>query len=93
MIRMSVVNTCRHVQRRRSIVRRFIPQRHDDAVLGVDDAADAVRVLPTLMRQVVVLRYYLQLSDTEIAQTLNMPPGTVKSTLHRARARLREELA
>jgi DNA-directed RNA polymerase specialized sigma24 family protein len=39
-----------------------------------------------------VLRYELQLSDQEIADTLGMPVGTVKSTLHRALARLRTEV-
>ncbi len=92
-MRMAVVNTCRRVQRRRLLVRRTPDQHHDDAVLGADHIADVVRGLPMSLRQVVVLRYYLQLSDTEIAETLKMAPGTVKSTLHRARARLREELS
>lgn len=42
---------------------------------------------------VVVLRYYLQLSDPEIAHTLGMAVGTIKSTLHRARAQMKEELS
>ena len=54
---------------------------------------DAVRRLPTKQRNVVVLRYELQLSDQEIADTLGVPLGTVKSTLHRALARLRTEVS
>ena len=91
-MRTAVVNNCRRVQRRRSLLRRLIPPRRDDVALGADHVADVVRALPSALRQVVVLRYYLQLSDAEIAETLRMPSGTVKSTLHRARARLREEL-
>ncbi|MCU1396646.1 MAG: sigE 15 [Ilumatobacteraceae bacterium] len=91
-MRVAVVNNCRRVQRRRSLLRRLVPQPQDDAALGADYVADVVRGLPLALRQVVVLRYYMQLSDAEIAQTLGIPPGTVKSTLHRARARLREEL-
>lgn len=91
-MRMAVVHTCRSVQRRRRLMRRAPAPRVDDAVLGADHVADAVRRLPLKLRQVVVLRYYLQLSDPEIAQTLGMAVGTVKSTLHRARAHLREEL-
>ena len=64
----------------------------DDAVLGADHVSDVVRALPMSMRRVVVLHYYLQLSQPEIANTLGIPEGTVKSTLNRARARLKEEL-
>jgi len=53
---------------------------------------DAVRRLPARQRAAVVLRYELQLTDPEIAETLKMPVGTVKSTLHRAITRLREEI-
>ena len=38
------------------------------------------------------LRYDLQLTEAEIAETLQIPLGTVKSTLHRAIARLRQEV-
>jgi len=91
-MRIAVLNTCRRVQRRRMLVRRTPDHRPDDAVLGADHVADVVRALPMPMRQVVVLHYYLQLSYPEIASTLGIPEGTVKSTLNRARARLKEEL-
>jgi RNA polymerase sigma factor (sigma-70 family) len=92
-MRMAVVNTCRRVQRRRMLVRRTASARVEHEVLAVDGVGDVVRALPMALRQVVVLRYYLQLSDQEISDTLDMPIGTVKSTLHRARARLRKELS
>jgi RNA polymerase sigma factor (sigma-70 family) len=92
-MRMAVVRTCRSVQRRCSLVRRTPPERVEYAALGVDHVADVVRRLPVKFRQVVVLRYYLQLSDPEIAATLGMALGTVKSTLHRARAQMKEELS
>ena len=59
--------------------------------LGFNHVVDAVRRLPAKQRNVVVLRYELQLSDPEIAETLGIPVGTVKSTLHRALARLRTD--
>lgn len=92
-LRMAVVHTCRSVQRRRRLIRRTPPARVDDAVLGADHVADVVRRLPLRHRRVVVLRYYLQLSEPEIARTLGMALGTVKSTLNRARAQMREELS
>lgn len=92
----AVVNTCRAVQRRRALMRRTPDPRPTNA-RGADEVADhvadVVRRLPLTLRQVVVLRYYLQLSEPEIARTLGIALGTVKSSLHRARARLKEELS
>lgn len=44
-------------------------------------------------RQALVLKYYRDLSDAEIARVLRCPVGTVKSRLHRARELLRRDLA
>jgi len=57
---------------------------HDlrDVVLG------AMADLPEHLRVVVVLRYYAGLSESEIAAVIHRRPGTVKSRLHAARARL-----
>ncbi len=49
--------------------------------------------LPERQRAVVVLRHYQELSLEEIAHTLDMSLGTVKSSLHRALQRLRLSLA
>jgi RNA polymerase sigma factor (sigma-70 family) len=46
--------------------------------------------LPVRQRQVIVLRYYLGMSENEIAQSLRCSPGTVKSRAARGLARLRE---
>jgi len=53
---------------------------------------EALAVLAPKQRRVVVLRYWEQMTTDETAAALGMAPGTVKSTLHRALARLREEL-
>jgi predicted RNA polymerase sigma factor len=52
----------------------------------------ALATLAPKQRQVVVLRHWRQMSTEETARALGMSTGTVKSTLHRALARLREEL-
>jgi RNA polymerase sigma-70 factor (ECF subfamily) len=52
----------------------------------------ALRTLPQRQRAVFVLRHYEELSLDEIARTLGMSLGTVKSSLHRAMARMRERL-
>jgi RNA polymerase sigma-70 factor (sigma-E family) len=53
---------------------------------------EALRQLPRQQRAVVVLRYYSDLSESSIAETLGCTVGTVKSTGHRATRRLRELL-
>ena len=50
---------------------------------------DAVRRLSAPDQEVIYLRYYLGLSEAEMAATLGVAAGTVKSRLHRALARLR----
>lgn len=52
----------------------------------------AVRTLPEKMREVVYLFYYAELPIAEIAETLHIPQGTVKSRLNTAKKRLREML-
>ena len=55
--------------------------------------ARALRALPERQRAVVVLRHYQELSLEEIAATLGISLGTVKSSLHRALHHMRETLA
>ncbi len=50
----------------------------------------AVEELPEEQRDVVALRYFLGLSEAEVAETLAIPQGTVKSRTARALDRLRE---
>lgn len=91
-LRVCVLNGGRRVLRRRRVMRRqpVLTEEHGD--LGFNHVVDAVRRLPARQRSVVMLRYELHLSEAEIADTLGMPVGTVKSTLHRALARLRTEI-
>ena len=49
----------------------------------------ALGELPPAQRAAIVLRYYLNLSEAEMADELACPPGTVKWRLHAARKRLR----
>jgi len=58
-----------------------------------DIVGEAVRSLPPLQREVLILAEYEQLSLEEIARALESEIGTVKSRLHRARENLRRMLA
>jgi len=53
---------------------------------------EAIAQLPARQRAVVVLRYYEDLTDQQIASVLGWPLGSVKSSLYRATAILREHL-
>lgn len=91
-LRMTVLNGCRRVLRRRMVLRRQPVPPSEDGTIVFNHVVDAIRRLPHRQRSAIVLRYDLQLTDAEIAETLDVPIGTVKSTLHRAIAALRKEL-
>ena len=91
-LRTTVLNGCRRVLRRRVLLRGQPIPPSADGQLGASHVIDAIRRLPHKQRSMVVLRYDLQLTDTEIADTLGVPIGTVKSTLFRALSTLRKEL-
>lgn len=56
------------------------------------DLIEAVAGLSLKLRSVVVARYYLDLSTSEVAEALEIPEGTVKSRLSRALQRLARDL-
>jgi RNA polymerase sigma-70 factor (ECF subfamily) len=56
------------------------------------EIADAVLGLPEIARQVVILRFFEDLTPAEIAEHLGMPAATVRTRLHRALERLRVRL-
>ena len=105
-VRAAVLNGCRSVQRRRAIARRIAiihraSQPHDtlasaesEVIVSEDrrQVLTALARLPRRRREVLVLRYYLGLSEAEIAAVLGISPGTVKSTAARALAALARDL-
>ena len=90
-LRSCVVNRCRDLQRRRRLERGRTPDRTATYTeLGARELLDALAKLPLKQRAAVVLRYYEGLSEADIARALDMPVGTVKSTVSRALTELRE---
>ena len=63
-----------------------------DAELQQRELADALAELRPEEREVLLLHTWADLSDSEIADALGLPIGTVKSRLSRARDRLRNQL-
>ncbi len=102
-LRRCVVNRSRSVLRHRVVVdRHAAAQRLPDAAPAADERSlarsrrvtvlDALRQLPPRQREVLALRYYLDLSEADIAETLGISRGAVKSHASRGAARLRDLL-
>lgn len=93
-LQRSVINLSINAVRRR---RRFelLPRRRDpvDEPPVVDEVWAVIARLTPRQRAVIVLRFYEDLSHEQISQLLDLPLGTVKSTLHRALAALKEQLS
>ena len=92
------MNLARMTLRRRAAYERAlvrvaaVPAEEEDRdTLAV--VREAVELLPPRERDAVVLHYVDGLACEEIAEVLDSSPGAVRVRLHRARARLREELA
>jgi len=74
-------------------VRRQAEARHEPDFSGDDLVLwQALQRLPDRQRAAIVLRYYLDLPEAEVARQLGVPVGTVKSWTHRGLARLRDRL-
>jgi len=70
-----------------------VDHQHHEQVGELHEALEqALRALPERMRAAIVLRYYEDMTEPEIAKTLGISVGTVKSTVSRAMAKLRSAL-
>ena len=96
--RRVLVNLVRS-EHRKVLVRRKHDRATDHPTTSHSDRVDewlriskALQVLSPARRAAVVLRFYEDMSDADIARTLDRPIGTIKSDIHRGLARLRREL-
>ncbi|HEU0129733.1 MAG TPA: SigE family RNA polymerase sigma factor [Mycobacteriales bacterium] len=100
-LRTTVVNLSRSRMRRRQVAERHAPRLRPETVV-VDDFAvtgaerdavmGALRALPPKQREALVLRFYGDLSEAEIATAMGCSQGAVKSHLHRGKAALARHL-
>jgi RNA polymerase sigma-70 factor (sigma-E family) len=91
-LRSCVVNGCRTAHRRHILERRVAARERAPVHRGLeaDHLQDALAMLPSKRRVAIILRYYDDLSEAEIADVLGVRPGTVKSLVSRGLAQLRE---
>jgi RNA polymerase sigma-70 factor (ECF subfamily) len=96
-------NSRRSAGRRENLALRLVEDRPSggaapspEAVVlerrGNERLLQALQRLPERDRTVIAYRYFLDLPEAELAEVLGVRPGTVKSRLSRALARLREQL-
>jgi RNA polymerase sigma-70 factor (sigma-E family) len=101
-LRTSVVNGVRTLYRRRGVARRHLHAVRSEDVPSADlavllteeqrEVVEALRTLPRRQREVLVLRYWSELSEAEIAAALGVAKGTVKSSASRGLASLQKHL-
>jgi RNA polymerase sigma-70 factor (sigma-E family) len=100
-LRRSVVNRSRSVLRRRIVAEKHVPKHEPDmpsaeqgAITQLERTAviAALRSLPVRQREAIMLRYYLDLSEEEVASAMRISRGAVKSHTARAKAALRAVL-
>ena len=90
-LRTAVVNGARSELRKREVRRRiglqpFIPPQPEDR----DYLLDALDQLSPRQKTALVLRFYADMTEREIAQAMGVRPGTVKSATSRGLAELRK---
>lgn len=97
----TVLNRSRSVLRRRSVASRYapgppldLPSAEDSALARLHEVPvrTALSTLPVRQRQVIMLRYYAELSEAEIAAAMGITRGAVKAHASRARDSLRAAL-
>jgi RNA polymerase sigma factor (sigma-70 family) len=91
-VRTAVVNACHSWGRRRAVERRHPGEPSGPSHLEADELWDALQRLDERRRIAVVLRFYQDLPDDEIAATLGCRPATVRTMIHRALRDLRREI-
>jgi RNA polymerase sigma factor (sigma-70 family) len=92
-LQRAVVNRCRDTLRRTTVARRYRRLFRPEDVPAIDvPLYDALATLPFKHRTAVVLRYYLNLTETEIAACLGCPAGSVGPWIRRGLDRLATQL-
>jgi RNA polymerase sigma factor (sigma-70 family) len=99
-LRVIVVNLTRNRHRHLGVVRRHTtvvagPQSCEQAAIAYEDHREVIAALadlPRRRREAIVLRYWLDLPEREIAAAMGVSPGTVKSHVSRGLAALARTL-
>lgn len=101
-LRRAVINRSRSVLRQRAVAERYLARlwvpdapSAEDSALDLQEryrALSALGTLPTRQREALVLRYYADLTDRQVAAVMGVSTGSVKTHISRALASLRAAL-
>lgn len=100
-LKATVVNLVHGGRRKRAVAERsqiaplrVVPSAEDDAVgrLDRDTVLDAVATLPLRQRACVVMRHWMRMSETEIADSLDLSVGSVRTHVKRGTGSLKKRL-
>jgi RNA polymerase sigma-70 factor (sigma-E family) len=102
-LRTAVINGARSQIRRRNVRERYLgrrtvapwgPSAEAGALIGAEQqrVLAALECLPDRQREAIALRFYLDLSEADIAAAMKVTPGSVKTHIHRGLATLSELL-
>jgi RNA polymerase sigma-70 factor (sigma-E family) len=91
-LRTAVVNACRSWGRRRSLEQLRQPRPAEPTTLVADEMWDVLQTLPPRQRAAIVLRFYEDLPDAEIATLLGCRVATVRTAVFRGLEKLRTEV-
>jgi RNA polymerase sigma-70 factor (sigma-E family) len=101
-LRTTVVNLCRMRARRRAMVLRRTPPAEPERYVADDPGIaawrksrvfEALRALPQRQREAVILRFYLDLTDAQIAESMTISKSAARAYLSRANDTLSKRLA
>jgi RNA polymerase sigma-70 factor (sigma-E family) len=91
-LRTTVVNACRSWGRRRSLELLRKPPPPEPSTMVADELWDVLQTLPPRQRAAIVLRFYEDMPDEEIAALLDCKVATVRTAVFRGLEKLRKQV-
>ena len=93
VVRVATNAALDEVRRKKGFSPTIVARDAPDDIVERDDVVSAMRSLTRRQQEVVVLRYIVDLPEAEVALVLGMSAGSVKTHLHRAILRLRDQMS
>jgi RNA polymerase sigma-70 factor, ECF subfamily len=93
VVRVATNAALDEVRRKKAFLSAIVARDAPADIVERDDVVSAMRSLTRRQQEVVVLRYIVDLPEAEVARVLGISAGSVKTHLHRAILRLRDQLS
>lgn len=93
VVRVAINAALDEVRRKKAFLPPIVARDAMADILERDDVVSAIRSLTRRQQEVVVLRYIVDLPESEVAHVLGVSTGSIKTHLYRATQRLRDQLS